>query len=234
VKKLWHTYATRLDAMTLRERAIIFSALAAVLVVFAYTLWIDSEFAKGKRLTQEIAQRQAEMKAVQDQVAKLSGARQADPDRGNRERLAGLQQQLAQVEASIAAEERKFTAPDKMRAVLEELLAKNRRVSLVSLKTLPVTSIADDQTAGATNGAAKPAAPGAPKPGAPVGRLIYRHGVELTVSGAYLDVLAYLQDLERLPTQLYWGDLGLDAQYPGLTVRVVVYTMSLDRAWLSV
>jgi MSHA biogenesis protein MshJ len=58
--------------------------------------------------------------------------------------------------------------------------------------------------------------------------------LELTVSGAYLDILAYLQDLERLPTQLYWGDLGLDSQYPTMTVRIVVYTMSLDRAWLSV
>ena len=42
------------------------------------------------------------------------------------------------------------------------------------------------------------------------------------------------RDLERLPTQLYWGDLGLEGQYPSITVKIVVYTMSLDRAWLSV
>jgi len=228
VKKLWQTYAARLDAMTLRERTIIFAALASVVVVFSYTLWIEGEFSKSRRLTFEIAQRQAEMKAVQDQVGRLAAARGADPDRTNRERLSALQQQLAQIEASIAAEERKFTAPDKMRGVLEELLAKNRRVNLVSLKTLPMTSIAED------GAAAKPPA-GAPaaKP-APAGRLIYRHGVELTVSGSYLDILGYLQELDRLPTQLYWGDLGLEGQYPTITVKVVVYTMSLDRAWLSV
>jgi MSHA biogenesis protein MshJ len=229
VKALWDRYASRLDAMTLRERAVIFAAIASLLSVLVYSLWIDSEFTKSRRLTAELRQREAEMKAVQDQVAKFSSARLADPDRANRERLKSLQQQLAEIETNIAAEERKFTAPDKMRAVLEELLAKNRRVNLVSLKTLPVVSIAED----GAGGAAKPPAAGLTKP-APAGRLIYRHGVELVVSGAYLDILGYLRDLERLPTQLYWGDLGLGGQYPAITVKVVVYTLSLDRAWLNV
>ncbi len=230
MKNLWTRYAARLDAMTLRERTIIFAAIATLLTVLVYSLWIDGEFTKSRRLTSEIGQREAEMKAIQDQVAKLSSARLADPDRANRERLKSLQQQVAEIEANIAAEERKFTAPDKMRAVLEELLAKNRRVNLVSLKTLPVASISED---GAGGPAKPPAASGQIKP-PPAGRLIYRHGVELVVSGAYLDILGYLKELERLPTQLYWGDLGLAGQYPAITVKVVVYTLSLDRAWLSV
>jgi MSHA biogenesis protein MshJ len=233
VKKAWLAYAARLDAMSLRERVIIFAALASLFVVFVYSLWIDSEFTKSGRLTQELGQRQAEMKAVRDQFGKLAGARQADPDRANRERLEVFRRQLAEAESTIAAEERKFTAPDKMRAVLEELLVRNKRVKLVALKTLPVTSIAEERANGAGNAGGRPPA-NAVQPAAPAGRLIYRHGVELTVSGAYLDILAYLQELERLPTQLYWGELGLEGQYPTMTVKLVVYTMSLDRAWLSV
>jgi MSHA biogenesis protein MshJ len=226
VNKYWQDFAARIDAMTLRERAVIFGAAAAVLVAIAYSFWIDREFAKSARLAREIAQRQGEMKSLQDQMTRLASAREADPDRASRERLAALNGQLAEIEAAIAAEERKFTAPDKMRAVLEELLARNRAVSLLSLKTLPVTSIAEERAS---------AAPGAGgKPAAPAGRLIFRHAVELTVTGGYLDILAYLSDLERLPTQLYWGAMGLDAQYPVATVKITVHTLSLDRAWLSV
>ena len=66
-------------------------------------------------------------------------------------------------------------------------------------------------------------------------RLIYRHGIEVTVSGAYLDLHRYLSELERLPTQLYWSSLDLEAtNYPRHTLKLVVYTLSLDPAWLNV
>ena len=51
-------------------------------------------------------------------------------------------------------------------------------------------------------------------------------------SAAHL--LGYLSELERLPTQLYWSTLGIEGQYPTVTLKVTVYTLSLDRAWLSV
>ena len=74
------------------------------------------------------------------------------------------------------------------------------------------------------------------KPAAPAGGgQIYRHGVEITVSGSYLDLLAYLKDLEKLPSQLYWGRLELSAlAYPQVTLKLSVYTLSLNLAWLVV
>ena len=228
MKKLWQQYAERIDAMTLRERMVIFLAAAAMLVVFVYSLWIDSEFSKSNRLSHELGQRRAEMTALQQEVAKLANARQSDPDRINREQLAALRAELAKVQSGIAAEERKFTAPDRMRAVLEQLLVKNQRVKLIALRTVPVVSIAEER-ASAGAAAAKPGA----KPQA-AGRLIFRHGVELTVAGAYLDILVYLADLERLPTQLYWSALEMQGEYPTVTIKLTLFTLSLDQAWLSV
>jgi len=55
------------------------------------------------------------------------------------------------------------------------------------------------------------------------------------VSGSYLDLLAYLKDLEKLPNQLYWGKLDLNAAaYPQVTLKLSVYTLSLNLAWLVV
>ncbi len=212
--------------MSLRERGILFAAAAAVLIVFVYSLWIETDFAKSNRLAREIGQRQAEMDSLQAEIGKMGRIRQADPDRANRERLAALQLQLREVESRIAAEEHKFTAPDKMRPVLEELIAKNKRVHLVALKTLPVTSITDERAA---------PQPGHEKGAASQARLIFRHGVELTVAGGYLDLLSYLSDLEKLPTQLYWSGLELQVgEYPSVTMKLTVFTLSLDRAWLNV
>jgi MSHA biogenesis protein MshJ len=227
VKRLWLRYAERIDALSLRERVMVFSAAMAVLLALVHGLYIDSEVQRERRLTGTLAQKQTESKTLQDQLAKLVTGRGADPDRLPRERLAAVRAELSDVEARIAAEERKFTAPEQMRKVIEELLARSRGVELRTLKNLPTTSIAEARAQAAPQGA-KPAA-------APAERLIYRHGIEVTVTGSYLDLLGYIADLERMPTQLYWSSLEIDARnFPRHTMKLVVYTLSLNPTWLNV
>ena len=231
MKRLWQRYAERIDALNLRERTLVFSATMLVLIALVHTLYIDAEVKKERRLSSAIAQKQAEAKSLQDQLTKVVTSRGLDPDRAPRERLEEVRRQLGSIESQIATEERKFTAPEQMRRVIEELLAKSRAVQLQSMKSLPTTSIAEARAVAAGKPAAQGAAPGA----LPSERLVYRHGIEIAVTGSYLELLGYLADLERLPTQLYWNSLVIDAsRYPKHTMRLVVYTLSLDRAWLNV
>jgi MSHA biogenesis protein MshJ len=227
LKQLWQRYAERIDAMTLRERVLIFAAVTAVLVALFQTLLLDGEMKKERRLSAAIAQRQAETKALEAQVAKLAASPVQDAERARRERLAEVKRLLAETDNVIATEERKFTAPENMKRVVEEMLARNRGVQLVEMRTLPTTSIAEARTPAGQRPAAKPVTPGE--------RLIYRHGMELTVSGGYLELLRYLEQLEGLPTQLYWSELALNAaSYPSHTMKILVYTLSLDPSWLNV
>jgi MSHA biogenesis protein MshJ len=217
VTALWQRYAARFDALTLRERVMVFAALMVALLAFAYTAMIEPQLLKQKRLAGALVQKHSEMKAFEAQVTKLVGARGAERVESERERLARLRAELAALEAQIGAEERKFTAPSQMRSVVEGLLTRNSGVALVEMKTLAAETLA---------AGAKPATGE---------RLIYRHGLQLTVSGSYLDLLAYTRALERLPRQLYWGALELDAGgYPKVLMKLTVYTLSLDPTWLSV
>lgn len=211
---LWRRTAERFESLNLRERMLVSAALMVALLALAYTMFLEPELIRQKRAAGAMLQKHAEMRALDSQVQALAATRSQDPERARRERLAQLKSELADVEARILAEERRFTAPSQMRGVVEGVLARSRGVALVEMKTLAVTTLA-----------AKEAKE----------RLIYRHGVELTVSGSYLDLLAYLRDLEALPTQLYWGALDLDAsKHPKLLMKLTVYTLSLERAWLSV
>ena len=232
MRKLWQRYAGRFDALSLRERVLVFAAAASVMTGLAYALLLDAESARQKRFASAIVQKQGEMKALESQVGKLIATRGEDPNSETRQRMAEVGAELAKVEAGIRAEERKFTAPAQMRGVVEGLLARNRAVTLLTLRTLPVASVAESRPAA---GAAKPPAAAKPAPGVAADRLIFRHGIELTVAGAYLDLLGYVRDLEALPTQLYWGALEIDAAaYPKVVMKLTVYTLSLDRAWLNV
>ena len=226
MKQLWRRYADRIDALTLRERVFIFSSVVVAVVAFLHAFFIDAELQKERRLRSAIAQRQAEIKSLEAQLAKVAVSRANDPDRARRERLADVRAQLAEAEKQIGAEERKFTAPAQMKRVIEEMLARNRNVQLVAMRTLATTSIAEAKAPAGQKPAAKPT---------PGERLIYRHGVEVTVSGGYVDLMRYLGQLELLPSQLYWSALDLDAsRYPSHTLKIVVYTLSLDPSWMNV
>jgi MSHA biogenesis protein MshJ len=211
----------------------IFAALAVLIAALADATLIDPEWSKQKLLSRQLAQRQSDLSTLQDQIQKLAAIRQSSTERANRERLAQSRREIGETESKIVDEQRRFTRPEQMRSVLEEMLGRNRRVSLLDLKTLPSGPMAQPGEA-----AAKPAADGAKPPSGttPLAeRPVYRHGMELTVSGTYFDLLAYVSDLERLPTQLYWGGAELDAsRYPMLKMRLVIFTLSLDKAWMSV
>ncbi|MGH6782714.1 MAG: type II secretion system protein GspM [Sphingomonadaceae bacterium] len=220
----------RIDAMALRERVLIFLTAALVLVVLMYNALVEPRLAAQRKISTQIQLRQAEIGALQSQAAKLVAAHEADPDRPSRERLAKAKDELGGLEKEIAAERKRFTSPEQIKAVLEEVLGRSRNLILADLKTLPVSVITD---AGRRDqGAASPGAkPGAARPEAQ----IYRHGVEIAVSGPYLDLLGYLQQLERLPSSMFWGRLELNVdEHPVVTMRFTVYTLSLDRAWMIV
>lgn len=215
MKALLKLYAERIDNATLRERGLLFAAAALILVFVFYTALVNPLRDTQRRLGAQTAQNERELRTVQAELQRMARTRDGDPDAHNRRRAAELRAELAALDARLAEEQRRFTSPPRMREVLEEMLERNKGLRLVDLKTLPITDLA------ATQGQA--------------GRRIFRHGVELTLSGGYLDLHNYLRALEKLSTQLYWGKVEMSvAAYPVATLRMTVYTLSFDKAWLVV
>lgn len=215
MKALLNQYAERIDSASLRERVLLFLAAALVLVFIFYVALIKPMRDTQRRQSSDITQNERELRTIQSEVQRLARARDAGPDARNRERAAVLRAELAALDGQIADEQRRFTTPQRMRDVLEEMLERDKRLRLVDLKTLPATDMS------ATRGQA--------------GRRVFRHGVELTLAGTYLDLYAYLSALEGLSTQLYWGRAEMAvAEYPVATLKLTVYTLSFDQAWLVV
>jgi MSHA biogenesis protein MshJ len=70
---------------------------------------------------------------------------------------------------------------------------------------------------------------------APGGPAIYRHGIEIAVSGSYLNMLGYVGQLERLPAKIMWGAMELQAgAYPVVTLKITLYTLSPEKTWLLI
>lgn len=215
MKALLKRYAEHIDNATLRERAMMFAAATLLVVYLFYASLLQPLYAKQRRLGAEVAQKETELRTVQGGLQRILQAQRVDPDEHNRRRIAQLLDEIKVLDASITEEQRRFTPPQRMRQVLEEMLQREKRLQVIDMKTLPVSDLSAPQ--------------------GQAGRRVFRHAMEFTVSGSYLDLHAYLRALEGLPTQLYWGRAEMSvSEYPVATLKLTVYTLSFDQAWLVV
>jgi MSHA biogenesis protein MshJ len=233
MKGIWLKWAERIDNAALRERVFIFGAVALVMVTVIENLFIDPLLSRQRRLAGEVSQQQGEIRQFQDQIQKSLRARGEDPDAANRARLQSLRQRLSAGESLIQGKQVHLVPADRVAALLGEILKRNRRLELVDLKTLPMANLLEPVGVKVAESAAQNAVPGNATIGVLAGeRKIYRHGVQITVRGAYLDLLGYVMELEKLPQQMFWSRLEFAGQYPVVTMTITVYTLSLDKTWL--
>lgn len=244
LQQQWIRLGARLDALTLRERAMVFVAVTAAVLFLIYTVAVEPLLVRQKALQSEILQQQNQVSGIDLEIAAKAQGFVLDPDAPAHAHLKQTAAEIERLGATLLAVQKGLVAPEKIAPLLEHLLRGNGQLKLVALKTLPVTGLNDAASAGASAVAAAtaqaPAPPGAASAPASAPatakprELLYRHGVEIVLQGGYLDMIAYMQALERLPVQLFWGAARLDAQSaPETRLTLTLYTLSLDEKWMK-
>lgn len=227
MKQLLQQYADSIDAMPLRERVMFFGAVALVLVTLLQVFLLNPVLSRRNQLSAQIAQQEAETNAIQAQVQALVRPNAPDQDALNRDKISSLRGQIAQYDRQLGEQQKQFVSPEKMAALLENIIAKNPKLQLLSLRNLPGT--------GPSTGAAvvTGGAPGHAQAAAP--REVFRHTVEISVEGSYFDLLDYIAALERMPQRVFWEGFDLSvAQYPQSVLKLTIYTLSPEKSWLTV
>jgi MSHA biogenesis protein MshJ len=206
-------YADRVDAMSLRERVLIFLAVAVVLVAIADSALFEPILRRQKANSLRIQQHQDEIRTMQAQLQAYAQARSGEGANARRQRLERRKIELAALDREMAEKHRGLVTSERMAKMLSEILRRNADIELVSLRTLGATGLAN----------------------APGGAGIYRHGVEIAVAGSYLKMLNYVSQLERLPARIFWGGMELHAgTYPKATLKITLYTLSPEKTWLLI
>jgi MSHA biogenesis protein MshJ len=226
VKQYWERYAALLDARNSRERALVSAMVLVVVWSLLSALLLDPLLAKKKRLNQEANQQQMQIQKLQAQIEDVLSAGRVDPDAPTRVRLASLSQKLEQSHAALQSVQQNLVPAEKMAHLLGDVLKQNRNLKLVSLRTLPVSGVLEMPA---------DAAPPKTEEKKPAGPAIYKHGVEITVSGSYAELTQYLDTMEKLPWRMIWGKAEMRVEeYPLVTLTITLYTLSMDKTWLSV
>jgi MSHA biogenesis protein MshJ len=214
LKKQFQGFANRIDAMSLRERAMIFITLLVALYFLAVNVLFGPLNVERDRLQQQVNQKRQETQALELQVQALVGTGE-HPDAAKRKKLEALRESLKTMDTDLVRVTAGLVPPKEMTRLIEQMLLKNRGLQVMRVESIPATPLLEGG-AGVT------------------GTMVYKHGMHVEVKGGYLEILRYLKSLEALPWKVFWGKATLKTEkYPDSRVSLVIYTLSTHEAWIG-
>jgi len=205
---MWKVLAGRIDALSLRERALLFWSVLICGLVLGDQFLLEPVQRRQQQLALNVKQQSAELLVLSTQL----GTSKTEPVAVNapqtvRAEMAALQRRIDAVEREIARLSRPGGEADPLPKVLLHILRRYEGLTLERTATL------------APEAASRPVPAGAEAPSASV----FRHGMEFTVSGSYGELMRYVQTLEQeLPT-LRWGGMKLSSGQPAPSLTLQVF-----------
>jgi MSHA biogenesis protein MshJ len=214
LKKQFLDFANRIDAMSLRERAMIFITLLVALYFLAVNVLFGPLNVERDRLQQQVNQKRQETQALELQVQALVGTGE-HPDAAKRKKLEALRENLKTMDTDLVRVTAGLVPPKEMTRLIEQMLLKNRGLQVMRVESIPATPLLEGGS-GVT------------------GTMVYKHGMHVEVKGGYLEILRYLKSLEALPWKVFWGKATLKTEkYPDSRASLVIYTLSTHEAWIG-
>jgi MSHA biogenesis protein MshJ len=203
----------RIDALTLRERALVFGVTIAVL----FAVW---ELGFMQPLEQRAVVDAKELESISARIESANGSLETQVlqlesvDADGQDQLQRIQLRIDLLNDQLDEYAAEFIDPAEMARVLEGLLEDQHRLRLLSMRNLgaKAVTVADDASKS----------------------LFYRHGLEIEFEGTYRACIDYLEAIEALPWRFYWEMLDLNVEeYPANRIRIVVSTLSLEEEWIG-
>ncbi len=210
-------FASRIDAMSIRERGLIFITVMVALYFITVNILFGPVSTEKDRLQKEVSQKQEETRSLEIQVQTLLASGEQDPEAAKRKKIEALQENLKTMDASLSRVTAGLVPPKEMARLVEQMLLKNRSLQLIKMESIPATPLLEgSKEGGAANG------------------MVYKHGMRIELKGNYLDILRYLKSLEDMEWKVFWGQVSLQTEkHPISKVNLLIYTLSTHEAWIG-
>ncbi len=222
----------KIDALSLRERAVVFIGIVVVIFSIWDSFLISPMEAEQKILIANLNEKNAERLVLVNRFQKLMETSKENPDADNIAKLKILRSRLINVQADLELSTDSLVSPEDMPKILETVLHKIDGLTLLNLKSLGVSPVITKDEAEATaannnNNDKKLTADNLDN--------AYKHGLRIEISGDYLTTLNYLRSLEELEWGFFWDKFNLTVnEYPDANVVIEIFTLSLKQEWIGV
>ncbi len=215
-------------ALNIRERWMVFVAGLVVIAAFANFVLIAPVIEKKQRLETGLLNFEDERAQLEAQTASGGLSAAEETNQQNKKTIEALKSDISHQKAQLKTLHSALVNPQQVREMLKGLMRNHEGVQLVSMKTVPPTLYSTQLNAQQADDAAAAQAMSA----VPV---IFKHGIEMTFAGQYFDLMHYSDALQTLSDYVTWDSAELNVKaYPESELTITVYTLSLDKTWLSI
>jgi hypothetical protein len=211
------------NAMTLRERIILFVAVVICCVSVMYFWVLDPATIKQDKLKIALQKSSLEEKSTRKEIAEIEQRLKQDPLEEINNNIAFSQTSLSKLNKQLEEKLVKFIRAPKMPIVLTKVLAKTPGVKISALKSLPVKVFDTNNLHTANhnsniNNQVKTT---------PESDIFYQHTLQVTLVGDYNAIYQYLLNVESIEDKFYWYSMDYKvSDYPLAEVILQIYTLS--------
>lgn len=208
------------DARLLNERRLIIVAVLALIWMIFDAVWLTPGFKALQDVRKREQAARASMETTQAEMQRrvldnLNQQRQAEQE------IRQVKQRLAEGQAELERQQALLVPANQMAALLRGVLEQNGQLRLLSMRTMAPQEVT--------------LAKGALSDSMGLPPLLYRHRIEMTVSGSYVELLRWVRDVEGMPRKLMWDALSLKVEAPSPPqLTFSVHTYSPDRDALEI
>jgi MSHA biogenesis protein MshJ len=233
MKQQWQQLSDKFLKLSSREMLLIFISGLVLFFMVPFTLMVEGNLINTKENTRKIAKLTQSNKDLTQNINELTKALTLDPNQVIKEQIANLEQRLTKVDEQLLTLTEELINPIEMRQALIQLLKLQQGVSLLSFKVLPAEPLlftAQKEPNSDINGVNSATAETEQFASG-----LYRHGIQIKLSGKYFQLRDYLQQLEDLPWKFFWHDFNYQLiEYPKSELNIEIYSLSTNQEFVGV
>ncbi|PKH05153.1 glucose-6-phosphate isomerase [Moritella sp. Urea-trap-13] len=261
IKQHWLTMNDKFKQLSMRERVLLVGSLACAIIYIIFSFVLEPNYARNKQLATQLSSLTQQQRQYNFTIAELQQVLVTDPNKVIKLRISRAENELKQANGKLTDLTADLINSNQMALVLGDVLSRAKKVKLLAIESLPVTAITGNSHNTAEQEKAQDKSQAKPKMANASGQevnseelikadaissninsvlessgsevLLYRHGLRITMTGAFFDIQAYLDSIEQLPKKFYWEVFDYQMQtYPTAEVVMEIYTLSINKEFI--
>ena len=209
----WNEINDSVNALSGQERLLI--TVAALMILHAIvTFIVQPKLATmQKSAVNNMSIYSALIEKRSAAIHKAADEYEKGSSQGTLQRIEELRKEIHQFSNKLGDISSSFVDANEMISLIRQLLDENKLKLILLENNPPVALTTDNKT--------------------DIG--IYKHGIQLQVSGSYQNNVRFLDKLKQLPQHIFWEELNLEAVKPGkVIVSLGIYTINYSPVWLEI
>lgn len=214
MKTMFNHVGQQFEVLSRRERVLIGIVLLALVSIIGF-MPLESLWKKQTSISQQLKALEQENQISVQQIELYQQRLTMDPNQDYQQRLVLLQQQNQEIDMQLNEQMVDMVPADYMPELLGNLLGQVQGIKLIkftSIAPVPLLAVGDEKKLN-----------------------LYSHGIRMSLEGDYFSVMRFVEAVEAMPDKLYWKRLDYKvAEYPKGMIDIEVYTLSLNKDFISV